>query len=193
MDISDIFCIVLASRVLNREPEQLEKAFNDAMEGSRGDVKEIIIEEFIHFDSEFTLLTVTQKNGPTLFCPPIGHVQKGGDYRESWQPFQLPEDELRKAEDMAEKIKRASGAHIRHKTPQTAPTYSHSHASSSWHRARCRFWKNPANRAGSSAMSNFKKVGAKGKRTLMDMRTADTAPSIPMKTTVLALIVLVFI
>lgn len=59
-----------------REPEQLEKAFNDAMEGSRGDVKEIIIEEFIHFDSEFTLLTVTQKNGPTLFCPPIGHVQR---------------------------------------------------------------------------------------------------------------------
>ena len=90
-----------------RKPEDLEKAFNDAMEGSRGDVKEIIIEEFIHFDSEFTLLTVTQKDGPTLFCPPIGHVQKGGDYRESWQPFQLPEDELRKAEDMAEKVTRA--------------------------------------------------------------------------------------
>ena len=47
------------------------------MEGARGDVKEIIIEEFIHFDREFTLLTVTQKNGKTLFCPPIGHVQKG--------------------------------------------------------------------------------------------------------------------
>ncbi len=84
--------------------DDLEKAFNEAMEGSRGDVKEIIIEEFIHFDSEFTLLTVTQKNGPTLFCPPIGHVQKSGDYRESWQPFQLPADELRKAEDMAEKV-----------------------------------------------------------------------------------------
>ena len=68
-----------------RSEADLEKAFNDAMEGSRGDVKEIIIEEFIHFDSEFTLLTVTQKDGPTLFCPPIGHVQKGGDYRESWQ------------------------------------------------------------------------------------------------------------
>lgn len=84
--------------------DELEKAFNEAMEGSRGDVKEIIIEEFIHFDSEFTLLTVTQKNGPTLFCPPIGHVQKGGDYRESWQPFCLPADELKKAEDMAEKV-----------------------------------------------------------------------------------------
>jgi len=83
---------------------ELEAAFNAAMEGSRGDVKEIIIEEFIHFDSEFTLLTVTQKNGPTLFCPPIGHVQKGGDYRESWQPFCLPAAELKKAEEMAAKV-----------------------------------------------------------------------------------------
>lgn len=87
-----------------KSADELDKAFNEAMEGSRGDVKEIIIEEFIHFDSEFTLLTVTQKNGPTLFCPPIGHVQKGGDYRESWQPFCLPADELKKAEDMAEKV-----------------------------------------------------------------------------------------
>lgn len=87
--------------------DELQQAFTEAMEGSRGDVREVIIEEFIDFDSEFTLLTVTQKNGKTLFCPPIGHVQKGGDYRESWQPFQLPEDELRKAEDMAEKVTRA--------------------------------------------------------------------------------------
>lgn len=96
-----------------KEEGQLEQAFNKAMEGSRGDVKEIIIEEFIHFDSEFTLLTVTQKDGPTLFCPPIGHVQKNGDYQESWQPFAIPEDELRKAEDMAEKVTRAlTGAGI---------------------------------------------------------------------------------
>ena len=47
-------------------------------------LKKLIIEEFIQFDSEITLLTVTQKNGPTLFCPPIGHVQKGGDYREKF-------------------------------------------------------------------------------------------------------------
>lgn len=84
--------------------DELEGAFNAAMEGSRGDVKEIIIEEFIHFDSEFTLLTVTQKNGLTLFCPPIGHVQKGGDYRESWQPFAIPEADLREAECMAEAV-----------------------------------------------------------------------------------------
>ena len=96
-----------------KSADDLEKAFNSAMEGSRGDVKEIIIEEFIHFDSEFTLLTVTQKNGPTLFCPPIGHVQKGGDYRESWQPFCLPADELKKAEEMADKVTAAlTGAGI---------------------------------------------------------------------------------
>ena len=96
-----------------KSANELEMAFNAAMEGSRGDVKEIIIEEFIHFDSEFTLLTVTQKNGPTLFCPPIGHVQKGGDYRESWQPFCLPADELKKAEDMAAKVTAAlTGAGI---------------------------------------------------------------------------------
>ena len=56
------------------------------MEGSRGDYAEVIVEEFIKFHSEITLLTVTQKNGKTLFCPPIGHRQERGDYRESWQP-----------------------------------------------------------------------------------------------------------
>lgn len=71
------------------------------MEGSRGDVKELIIEEFIRFDSEITLLTVTQKNGPTLFCPPIGHVQKGGDYRESFQPAHISAEHLAEAQRMA--------------------------------------------------------------------------------------------
>lgn len=84
--------------------EDLKTAFDAAMEGARGDVKEVIIEEFIHFTSEFTLLTVTQKNGPTLFCPPIGHVQAGGDYRESWQPYQISEKELKDAQMMAEKV-----------------------------------------------------------------------------------------
>ena len=92
---------------------ELEKAFNDAMEGSRGDVKEVIIEEFIDFDSEFTLLTVTQKNGETLFCPPIGHVQKGGDYRESWQPYKISDEALKQAQTMADKVTRAlTGAGI---------------------------------------------------------------------------------
>ena len=70
---------------LVKGPEELEHAWRYGCEGSRGDIRELIIEEFIRFDSEITLLTVTQKNGPTLFCPPIGHVQKGGDYRESFQ------------------------------------------------------------------------------------------------------------
>ncbi|MBQ9560933.1 MAG: formate-dependent phosphoribosylglycinamide formyltransferase [Prevotella sp.] len=84
--------------------DELRKAFDDAMAGARGDVKEVIIEEFIHFTSEFTLLTVTQKNGSTLFCPPIGHVQKGGDYRESWQPYQISDADLKAAQQMADKV-----------------------------------------------------------------------------------------
>lgn len=87
--------------------DELEAAFREAMEGSRGDVREVIIEEFIDFDSEFTLLTVTQKNAPTLFCPPIGHVQKGGDYRESWQPFSISEKALKDAEHIADEVTRA--------------------------------------------------------------------------------------
>ena len=84
--------------------EELEQAFKEAMEGSRGDVKEVIIEEFIHFIAEFTLLTVTQNSSETLFCPPIGHIQKGGDYRESWQPFATSDDALKQAQEMAKKV-----------------------------------------------------------------------------------------
>ena len=92
---------------------ELEAAFRNAMEGSRGDVKEVIIEEFIDFDSEFTLLTVTQKNGDTLFCPPIGHVQKAGDYRESWQPYKISDEALAKAQKMAAAVTKAlTGAGI---------------------------------------------------------------------------------
>ena len=86
---------------------ELQAAFHEAMEEGRGDVKEVIIEEFIDFDSEFTLLTVTQKNAPTIFCPPIGHVQKSGDYRESWQPFCLPDEALSQAQYMANKVTKA--------------------------------------------------------------------------------------
>ncbi|MGN1375858.1 MAG: formate-dependent phosphoribosylglycinamide formyltransferase [Prevotella sp.] len=93
--------------------DELNKAFNDAMEGSRGDVQEVIIEEFIDFDSEFTLLTVTQQNGPTLFCPPIGHVQKGGDYRESWQPYKISPESLAEAQHIAAEVTKAlTGAGI---------------------------------------------------------------------------------
>ncbi|MBA3679690.1 MAG: formate-dependent phosphoribosylglycinamide formyltransferase [Bacteroidetes bacterium] len=85
----------------------VEKAWNYAMDGSRGDYKEAIIEEFIKFDSEITLLTVTQKNGTTLFCPPIGHRQERGDYQESWQPCAISDKDLKEAQEMAEKVTKA--------------------------------------------------------------------------------------
>lgn len=98
---------------LVRTEAELQHAWDYAMGGSRGDIHEVIIEEFIHFDSEITLLTVTQKDGPTLFCPPIGHVQKGGDYRESFQPAHIAPDHLAEAQRMAAKVTEAlTGAGI---------------------------------------------------------------------------------
>ena len=92
---------------LVRNAGELERAWHYGCEGSRGDIRELIIEEFIRFDSEITLLTVTQKDGPTLFCPPIGHVQKGGDYRESFQsPYVAPEH-LAEAQRMAAAVTEA--------------------------------------------------------------------------------------
>ena len=85
----------------------IEKSWNYAMEGSRGDYKEVIVEEFIKFHSEITLLTVTQKNGKTLFCPPIGHRQERGDYQESWQPCAVSDKDLKDAQEMAAKVTEA--------------------------------------------------------------------------------------
>ena len=96
-----------------KTPDELEHAWEYGCSGSRGDIKELIVEEFIKFDSEITLLTVTQKNGSTLFCPPISHVQKNGDYRESFQPAHIDPAHLKEAQDMAEKVTRAlTGAGI---------------------------------------------------------------------------------
>lgn len=92
---------------LVKTPDELQAAWEYGISGSRGDIRELIIEEFIRFDSEITLLTVTQKDGPTLFCPPIGHVQKGGDYRESFQPAHISEEHLKAAQEMADKVTRA--------------------------------------------------------------------------------------
>ncbi|MBQ5835385.1 MAG: formate-dependent phosphoribosylglycinamide formyltransferase, partial [Bacteroidaceae bacterium] len=98
---------------LVKTADELEHAWEYGINGSRGDIKELIIEEFIRFDSEITLLTVTQKDGPTLFCPPIGHVQKGGDYRESFQPAAIAPEHLTEAQELAEKVTRAlTGAGI---------------------------------------------------------------------------------
>ena len=87
----------------------IEKAWLYAMEGSRGDLKEVIVESFVDFDFEITLLTVTQKNGNTLFCPPIGHRQERGDYQESWQPQPMLNEHIFEAQEMAEKVTKALG------------------------------------------------------------------------------------
>ena len=89
--------------VLKNENEQ-QKAWDYAINNSRGDIKEVIIEEFISFHTEITLLTVTQYNGTTLFCPPIGHRQERGDYMESWQPVAISEQDYNDACEMARKV-----------------------------------------------------------------------------------------
>lgn len=87
----------------------IEKAWNYAMQGSRGDLMEVIVEAFIDFDYEITLLTLTQNNGNTLFCPPIGHRQERGDYQESWQPMTMKDAHLKTAQEMADKVTKELG------------------------------------------------------------------------------------
>lgn len=84
--------------------DDIQKSWEYAQTGKRGDYTEVIVEAFVNFNSEITLLTVTQKNGHTLFCPPIGHRQARGDYQESWQPALIEEAYVKEAQIMAEKI-----------------------------------------------------------------------------------------
>lgn len=92
-----------------KSTKDIEKAWKYAIEGSRGDLQEVIVEGFIDFDYEITLLTVTQKVGPTLFCPPIGHRQERGDYQESWQPMPMNPQHLAEAQKMAGDVTKALG------------------------------------------------------------------------------------
>lgn len=85
----------------------IQKAWDYAQAGKRGDYSEVIAEAFVKFNSEITLLTVTQKNGKTLFCPPIGHRQERGDYQESWQPAEIKAEHLKEAQHMAEQVTKA--------------------------------------------------------------------------------------
>lgn len=87
----------------------IAKAWSYAVEGSRGDVVEVIVEAFVKFNSEITLLTVTQNNNPTLFCAPIGHRQERGDYQESWQPARVSAKDIQEAQEMARKVTEALG------------------------------------------------------------------------------------
>ncbi|MBM4179529.1 MAG: formate-dependent phosphoribosylglycinamide formyltransferase [Ignavibacteria bacterium] len=87
-----------------KSAEDIDRAWTYALEGSRGDLMEVIVEAFVAFESEITLLTVTQKNGPTLFCPPIGHRQERGDYQESWIPHYVKPELLLEAQRMADLV-----------------------------------------------------------------------------------------
>ncbi|MCM3537546.1 phosphoribosylglycinamide formyltransferase 2 [Priestia endophytica] len=86
-----------------RSEEDLTSCWNIALEGGRVKSTRVIIEEFISFDSEITLLTVRAVNG-TKFCAPIGHKQENGDYIESWQPHYMTEKQLKEAERIAKEV-----------------------------------------------------------------------------------------
>lgn len=89
--------------VVGQESE-IAEAWHYACEGMRGDRKRVIIEEFIDFQLEVTLLTVRQKSGKSIFCPLIGHLQERGDYQESWQPVDMDEALLSQAHKIADKV-----------------------------------------------------------------------------------------
>ncbi|UJF35928.1 formate-dependent phosphoribosylglycinamide formyltransferase [Paenibacillus hexagrammi] len=93
-----------------RTPEDAEHSWNYAMEGGRAKAGRVIVEEFIHFDSEITLLTVRSVSG-TTYCEPIGHIQKDGDYIESWQPHAMSEYHIEEAKHMAKTITDALGGY----------------------------------------------------------------------------------
>jgi phosphoribosylglycinamide formyltransferase 2 len=93
-----------------KNADDVGAAWDYAVANMRGDRPRVIVEEFIKFDSEITLLTVATKDG-VLFCPPVGHRQEAGDYRESWQPAAIPLEALQSARFQARKIVEALGGH----------------------------------------------------------------------------------
>ncbi|ABO46030.1 formate-dependent phosphoribosylglycinamide formyltransferase [Francisella tularensis] len=93
-----------------KEHNEIKKAWDYAQNGSRGHAKGVIVEQFIDFDYEITLLTVRHKDG-TSFCDPIGHIQKDGDYRFSWQPHTMPDTALAKSQEIAKEITDALGGY----------------------------------------------------------------------------------
>lgn len=90
--------------------EEVGTAWDYAVANMRGDRPRVIVEEFIQFDSEITLLTVATKDG-VIFCPPVGHRQELGDYRESWQPAAIPREALHSARFQSRKLVEALGGH----------------------------------------------------------------------------------
>ena len=96
-------------QTLIKTQEQVTLAWENATKNMRGDRVKVIVEEFINFISEITLLTIRQSNSSTIFCPPIGHQQEQGDYIESWQPENINQNLLSKAKNIAEKITKDLG------------------------------------------------------------------------------------
>ena len=84
--------------------DELKTSWKFALEGMRGNRKRVIVEEFIDFDYEITLLTILEKSGNVSFCNPIGHFQQRGDYQYSWQPADCSQDVIRKAQEAAKKM-----------------------------------------------------------------------------------------
>ncbi|OUL18756.1 phosphoribosylglycinamide formyltransferase 2 [Nostoc sp. T09] len=89
--------------------DEVEQAWNYAIANSRGDTQKVIVEEFIDFEIEITLLTIKQWNAPTIFCAPIGHRQERGDYQESWQPAAISEAKILESQIIARKVTDALG------------------------------------------------------------------------------------
>lgn len=87
-----------------KSASDVETSWNYAIAGMRGNTKKVIVEEFIRFESEITLLTIKQRKGPTLFVTPIGHRQERGDYQESWLPAKIKPRQLKEAQRMAKKV-----------------------------------------------------------------------------------------
>lgn len=92
-----------------KSKSDIAPAWEAATMKGRGDQQEVIVEGFIDFNEEITLLTVTQHQGQTLFCPPIGHRQERGDYQESWQPANISSEHLRTTHHMAAAVTEALG------------------------------------------------------------------------------------
>ncbi len=89
---------------LVKEVKDIDEAWDYAIKEARGDSKKVIIEEFIDFELEITLLTIRERDGTTKFCPPIGHEQINGDYQSSWQPQELKTEQLIEMKKIAKKI-----------------------------------------------------------------------------------------
>lgn len=93
-----------------KDTSQAEQAWHISQEGGRAGAGRVIVEGFVDFDYEITMLTVRSISG-TNFCQPVGHIQKDGDYRYSWQPQAMSEAAITKAHDIAKKVTDALGGY----------------------------------------------------------------------------------